>query len=123
MAQPAIQIEGLDRLQRELRLVKDVELDAEMKAIHKGLADDILELALPNVPEVSGDLKRTVRAAGTKRDAIGRAGSAKGAPYAPIVHWKYGPQFLTDAAAEVERGVVDRYEDALSRLFTRAITP
>lgn len=105
------QAEGVDDLRRHLRRVKDRELDDELKAIHKALAEEILKLAEPKVRVKTGRLLRSLRAAGTKADAIGRIGSAS-VPYAAKVHWKYGPPFLTDAAAAIERDVVDRVYDA-----------
>lgn len=115
-----IVVEGLDDLRRALRRVKDQGLNDELKAIHKALAEDITRLALPKVPVRTGRLKQSVRAAGTVKDAIGRVGSAS-VPYAAAVHWKYGPPFLTDAAARVERDVVDRYDQALADLLDRQI--
>lgn len=120
MAQPSIHIDGLDELRRELRRVKDRELDDEMKQIHLALAREVVDLAVPNVPVRTGALKASVRAAGTVRDAIGRVGKAS-VPYAPVVHWKYGPPFLTDAAQQLERDIVDRYDRQVSEMLDRTI--
>lgn len=120
MGTPAIQVEGLDSLRRELRAVKDRELDKEMKAIHKDLAEQVVRRALPHVPVVTGALKRSVRAAGTVRDAVGRAGK-KSVPYAAVVHWHYGPPFLRDAAEKVERDVVDQYDRAVAQMLDKTI--
>lgn len=110
----------VEQLRQELRQIKDKDLDNELKAIHKALADEILALALPNVRVRSGDLAATLRAAGTQRAAIGRVGKAS-VPYAAVVHWKYGPPFLTDAAAKVEPGVTDRYDSAIADMLDRVI--
>ena len=112
--------QGLAELQRELRQVKDKELDKELKEIHKALADEVLRLAEPNVPVRTGRLRGSLRAAGTKRDAIGRAGS-RSVPYAAAVHWKIGPPFLTDAARMVERDVVDRYDRQVAEMLDRVV--
>lgn len=120
MARQVIRAEGLDELRRELRRVKDKELDAELKAIHRELATEITQLAEPNVPVRTGALKQTVRAAGTQRDAIGRAGT-RSVPYAAVVHWKYGPPFLRDAAARLERDIVGRYDDQIAAMLNRVI--
>lgn len=118
---PVGRAEGVDDLRRHLRQVKDKELDAELKAIHGALAKEIVDLALPKVPVRSGRLKQSVRAAGTKADAIGRAGS-KAVPYAAKVHWKYGPPFLTDAARRIETDVVDRvYDSRIADMLDRTI--
>lgn len=115
-----VRFEGLDELRRELRRVKDTELNNEMKAIHKALAEDINRLALPNVPVRTGRLKESLRAAGTVRDAIGRVGKAS-VPYAPIVHWKYGPPFLTNAAARLELNITERYESSIAEMLDKTI--
>lgn len=120
LPRPAIQIEGLDELRRSLRQAKDKGLNDEMKAIHEDLAEEITKRALPNVPVRTGALKASVRSAGTVRDAIGRAGKAS-VPYAAVVHWKYGPPFLTDAAAGLERNITERYESAIAEMFDKTI--
>lgn len=123
---PAIRVEGLDELRRNLRRVKDSELDDEMKSIHQALAREIVDKALPNVPVRSGRLKASVRSAGTKRDAVGRVGSAS-VPYAPIIHWGWparnitGRPFLREAAQQIERGVTDRYETEVAQMLDRVI--
>lgn len=111
---------GLAELQRELRQVKDKDLDKELKAIHEALAKEVVAKALPNVPVKSGALKKSVRAAGTKKDAIGRAGKAS-VPYAPIVHWKHGPLFLTDAAGRIEQNITERYDQQVAAMLDRVV--
>jgi hypothetical protein len=115
-----VHVDGLDELRRELRRVKDRELDDEMKAIHKALAADVVKLAEPNIPVRTGALKASLRAAGTVRDAIGRVGKAS-VPYAPIVHWKYGPPFLTDAAGRLEQDIQDRYDREVAQMLDKVI--
>jgi hypothetical protein len=110
----------IDQLRRELRRVKDKELDAELKAIHKELAREVTETALPNVPVLTGRMKATVRAAGTVRDAIGRVGGAS-TPYTPVQHWKYGPPFLTDAAKSIEADITERYDAKVADMLDRTI--
>lgn len=116
-----IRVDGLDELRRELRRVKDRELDDEMKAIHKELAREITDKALPNVPVRTGRLRASVRAAGTVRDAIGRAGGKSSAPYAAVVHWGYGPPFLQDAAGQIERDITDRYDRQVAEMLDKAM--
>lgn len=116
----------MDELRRELRRVKDTELDQEMKQIHLELARDVLKLAEPNVPVRSGALKGSLRAAGTVRDAVGRVGKAS-VPYAAPIHWGWKargiqPQpFLTDAAERLERDITDRYDQEVARMFDKVI--
>lgn len=120
MGQPSIRVDGLDDLRRQLRRVKDHELNDEMKAIHRELSEEVIRLAEPNVPVKTGALKASLRGTGTVRDAIGRVGKAS-VPYAPVVHWKYGPPFLTDAAARVEEDVVERYDRQVAEMLDRVI--
>lgn len=115
-----IETAGLIELRAKLREVKDKSLNDELKAIHKSIADDILAYAEPNVPVDTGALKQSLRASGTLAGALGRVGSSS-VPYAGVVHWKYGPPFLTDAAARVEQSVVDRYDSGVSEMLDRVI--
>lgn len=123
---PAIRVEGVDELRRALRQVKDRELDDEMKKIHADLAREIVDRALPNVPVRTGALKATVRAAGTVRDAIGRAGKAS-VPYAAPIHWGWpkhgikGRPFLTDAAQSVEKDITERYDRQVAEMLEKVI--
>lgn len=126
MPRRAIEVEGLDQLRRELRRVKDSELNAEMKQIHVELARDVLRIAEPNVPVDSGALKASLRANGTVRDAIGRVGKAS-VPYAPPIHWGWKARgikptpFLTDAAERLERGITERYDQEVARMLDKVI--
>lgn len=126
MAKPAIQVDGLDELRRDLRRVKDSELDAEMKQIHQELASEVVAKAQPNVPVKSGALKTSVRSAGTVRDAIGRVGKAS-VPYAPAIHWGWpkrgikGRPFLTDAAQAIEKDITDRYDREVGQMLDKVI--
>lgn len=126
MAKAGIRVDGLNELRRDLRKAKDSELNAEMRKIHKELADEVVAKALPNVPVRTGRLRQSVRSAGTVRDAIGRAGN-RTAPYAAVIHWgsprRNIPRrpFLRDAAEQVERDVVDRYEKAVAKMFDRVL--
>ena len=126
MAGAAIKVEGLDELRRDLRRVKDKALDDELKAIHDDLAKEVVARARPKVPVRTRKLLSTIRAGGTVRDAIGRAGKAS-VPYAPPIHWGYAAHgieprpFLRQAAEELERDIVDRYDKAVAGMLDRVI--
>ena len=126
MAKPSIEVEGLNELRKALRQAKDKELNETMREIHRELAREIVQRALPNVPVKTGELKATVRAAGTIRDAIGRVGKAT-VPYAPPIHWGWPRRnikpnpFLVDAAQNIERDIVDRYDKAVSDMLDRLV--
>lgn len=111
---------GLAQLQAKLRLVKDKELDNELKSIHKEIAAEVVKRAEPNVPVRTGKLRGSLRAAGTKKDAIGRVGKAS-VPYAAAVHWGYGPPFLYDAAQTIEKDITERYDSAVAGMLDRVI--
>lgn len=126
MPNPAIRVEGLDELRRELRRVKDSELDAELKAIHQELAREVVQRAQPNVPVKSGALRASLRGAGTVRDAIGRVGKAS-LPYAAPIHYGWKARnipprpFLTDAAAALEQDIIDRYDRQVAEMLDQVI--
>lgn len=126
MTRASIHVDGLDELRRGLRLVKDRELDAEMKAIHLELAREVVARALPKVPVRSGALKGSVRSAGTVRDAIGRAGRSS-VPYAPVIHWGWpkrgirGRPFLRQAAEGIERDITERYDRQVADMLDRVV--
>jgi hypothetical protein len=126
MATAAVKVDGLDELRKELRRVKDTELDDEMKKIHIELAREVLAGAEPNVPVRTGALLASLRAAGTVRDAIGRVGKAS-VPYAPPIHWGHpargiaANRFLTDAAERLEADIVDRYDREVAGMLNRVV--
>lgn len=127
MAGTVIKVDGLDELQRQLRRVKNTELDEEMKEIHQDIAKEIARRAAPKVPiGETMRLWKSVRSAGTVRDAIGRAGGAS-VPYAPVIHWGWAAHgiaarpFLQDAAREIETDVVDRYDRHVADMLARVI--
>jgi hypothetical protein len=123
----AIRVDGLDELRRDLRRVKDTELDDEMKQIHRELAEEVLRGAEPNVPVRTGALLASLRAAGTVRDAIGRVGKAS-VPYAPPIHWGHpargipANQFLRNAAERLEADIVDRYDRQVAGMLDRVVS-
>ena len=126
MARAAVTVDGLDELRRNLRRVKDRELDAELKKIHEELAREVVRGAEPNVPVQTGALLASLRAAGTTRDAIGRVGKSS-VPYAAAIHWGYpahgiaGRPFLQDAAERLERDIVDRYDREVAGMLDRVV--
>lgn len=126
MVNPQVTVDGVRELRRELRQVADKGLDDELKALHKDIAEEIIARALPMVPVRSGALRRSVRGSGTKAAAVGRVGR-KSVPYAAPIHWGWRRRnirpnpFLTDAAAEIERDITERYDRAISGMLDRVV--
>lgn len=124
MVAPAIKVEGIKELNRQLRQVKNRGYDDELKAIHKGIAEEVNRVAVRRVPVQTGALRRSIRASGTKAAAVGRAGK-KSVPYAPKIHWGgrgvRARPFLREAAETVERDIVGRYDRAIAALLDKAI--
>ena len=78
---------GVAGLAKSLRLVADEELSKEMKAVTKAAAQKVVPYAQKAVPTgPTGNLKKTIKAEGTRRYARIKAGTAKKVPYARSVH-------------------------------------
>lgn len=122
MPKPAIQVDGLKELQREVRRIKDSELSKQLRDTNRRLADRIVAKALPSVPVRTGRLKSSVKALGRASGAVGKAGGAR-VPYAPAIHWGWpsrniaGRPFLKDAADGIEDEAVREYEKDINRVF------
>jgi hypothetical protein len=122
-ARPALHVEGLKELRRAVVRARDKEIGRELRAVNRSIAQRIVDRALPRVPVRSGRLRSSVKAIATQSSASGKAGSASRVPYAPAIHWGWprrnitANRFLTDAAADVEQGVVEEYGEALSSLW------
>ena len=127
VVQPAITVDGVRELRRELRQLQDKSYDEELKALHREIADEVLDRAEPNVPRHTGALRQSLRGSGTKAAAVGRVGSRR-VPYAAAIHWGWKAHnirarpFLQDAAAEIERDITERYDARISELLGRAIS-
>jgi HK97 gp10 family phage protein len=129
--QPAVRIEGLKEVRKQLRDFDDKVGKDMLKAAHKQLADRVVELAGPRVPVKTGALAASVRGLGSVSAATGKAGGAA-VPYAAAVHWGTGPRpgqrgphnikrrpFLLDALKRLEPDVADEYAEQLRRLISR----
>jgi hypothetical protein len=111
---------------RQLRAgLADVENGInDLKAAHAEAAGIAAEASAQLAPKRSGNLARTIRAAGTKTAGILRAGN-KRVPYAPAIHWGWaarnikGSFYLSDGATSSEGRWVRVYEDHLNQLVNR----
>ena len=116
---PKVEVKNLKSLQREVRRVKDKELNAEMKKANKAAAGVAVEKGKPKAPKVSGSLASSIKAANSAKYAAVKAGSPKKVPYAGVQHFGWParniqPQpFLDEAIRENFGEIRDTYEDAL----------
>lgn len=129
--QPAVRIEGMKEVRKQLKDFNDKVGKEMLKDAHKQLADRVVELAEPRVPAKTGALAGSVRGLGSVSAATSKAGGAA-VPYAAAVHWGTGPRsglrgphnisrnpFLLDALNQLEPDAADEYAEQLSRLIAR----
>lgn len=116
---PIVEVQGGRALRKGLRAAGDDLTD--LRIVHGQAASIAANRAADRAPELTGRLKATIRAAGTKTAGIIRAGNNTKVPYAGPIHWGWGRRhipanpFMTEAAQETEprwRPVYDRYVDA-----------
>lgn len=116
---PKIEVKNLRALQREVRSVRDKELNAEMKKANKAAAQVAVDEGKPRAPKISGSLASSIKAANSAKYAAVKAGSPKKVPYAGVIHFGWprrniSPQpFLDDAIQEKFGEIRDTYEEAL----------
>jgi hypothetical protein len=133
MAGGEFRVEGGRKLRATLKAAGDDLTD--LKQANKDAAEIAARASAALAPEVSGKLRRTIRAAGTKSAGIIRAGT-KAVPYGPAVHWgrlwwpnkqasprhisKVRPQpFLSDGATSSEGRWLPVYEKQLEEIISR----
>ena len=120
----AVKIEGLSKLQKDLRKLSTDALDLnkeEFLATNKKVAEIIIGESKKFVPVLTGALAESVRNASTKKSAKVRAGSV-GVPYAGAIHFGWPSRgirpnpFLYDAIDRRRDEVRDRYVDLIDAL-------
>jgi hypothetical protein len=129
--QPAVRVEGLREVRKQLKDFDDAVGKDMLRDAHKQLADKVVVLAKPGVPTRTGALAASMRGLGSVSAATGKAGSAA-VPYAAAVHWGTGPRpglrgphnikrrpFLLDALDQLEPDAADEYAQQLRRLISR----
>jgi len=125
--QDAIKIEGLSKLQRDLRKLSTDALDlnkTEFLETNKQVAEIIISETKKYVPVLSGALAAAVRNASTKKSAKVRAGSAA-VPYAGPIHFGWPARsirpnpFIYEAIDSRRDEVKDRYENLVEKLITK----
>lgn len=129
--QPAVRIEGLREVRKQLKEFNDKVGKDILKDAHKQLADKVVVLAAPAVPVRTGALAASLRGSGTVAAATGKAGGGS-VPYAAAIHFGTGPRpgkrgphnikrspFLLDALDRLEPDAADEYAEQLRRLISR----
>jgi hypothetical protein len=118
----SVRLDGGRQLRAGLAGVEDGIKD--LKAAHLEAAQIAAKASARLAPVVSGNLQRTIRAAGTARAGIIRAGS-KRAPYAAPIHWGWGRRnikgafYLSDGAQNSEGRWIRVYQDHLDQLINK----
>ena len=120
----SVKIEGLSKLQRDLRKLSTDALDLnkeEFLETNKRVAEIIIGESKKYVPVLTGALAQAVRNASTKKSAKVRAGNV-GVPYAGPIHFGWPSRgirpnpFFYDAIDNRRDEVRDRYVDLVDKL-------
>jgi hypothetical protein len=120
----SVKIEGLSKLQRDLRKLSTDALDLnkeEFLETNKRVAEIIIGESKKYVPVLTGALAQSVRNASTKKSAKVRAGNV-GVPYAGPIHFGWPSRgirpnpFFYDAIDNRRNEVRDRYVDLVDKL-------
>jgi hypothetical protein len=123
----AIKVEGLSKVQRDLRKLSTDGLDlskTEFLETNKRVAEIIIGESKKYVPVLSGALAANIRNASTKKAAKVRAGSVA-VPYAGAIHFGWPARairpnpFLYDAIDSRRNEVAQRYASLLDSLITK----
>lgn len=123
----AVRIMGLRKLDRELRRL-GAEIPKQLREVSKDAAELVASEARSVAPQRSGRLAASVRASGTARGGVVRAGLAR-VPYAGVIHFGWprhhiAPQpFLYEALDRRREEVIRRFEQDVAALIERTITP
>lgn len=123
MAKPAIRVEGLNKLVRDLQKLEG-DVASSIKSLNAELADDVAQTARQKVPRLTGTLAGSIRSSGQQRTGVVRAGS-RGVPYAGPIHFGWAkrnirPQpFLYDALDDRREDVVRRWARELDKLVNK----
>lgn len=120
----AVKIEGLSKLQRDLRKLSTDALDLnkeEFLATNKSVAEIIIGDSKKFVPVLSGALAETIRNVSTKKSAKVRAGNI-GVLYAGPIHFGWPSRgirpnpFFYDAIDRRRQEVFDTYGNLIDDL-------
>jgi len=123
----AIKIEGLSKVQRDLRKLSTDALDlnkTEFLETNKQVAEIVINETKKYVPILTGALAAAIRNASTKKSAKVRAGNVA-VPYAGPIHFGWPARsikpntFLYEAIDARKDEVANRYSELVSDLITK----
>jgi len=123
----AIKIEGLSKVQRDLRKLSTDALDlnkTEFLETNKQVAEIVINESKKYVPFLTGALAAAIRNASTKKSAKVRAGNVA-VPYAGPIHFGWPARsikpntFLYEAIDARKSEVANRYAELVSDLITK----
>jgi hypothetical protein len=121
----AVKVEGISKLNRNLKRM-DAALPAEMKEIHRELAEPIAAEGSSRAPSRSGQLAASVRPNATPTSASVSAGARlRPYPYGPVVHYGgypgdyAGQPFLTSVLESEAPRIADDYSAELDAFISR----
>lgn len=123
----AIKVEGLSKVQRDLRKLSTDALDlnkTEFLETNKQVAEIVINETKKYVPVLTGALAASIRNASTKKSAKVRAGNV-GVQYAGPIHFGWPARsikpntFLYEAIDARKSEVANRYAELVSDLITK----
>jgi hypothetical protein len=123
----AIKVEGLSKVQRDLRKLSTDALDlnkTEFLETNKQVAEIVINETKKYVPFLTGALAAAIRNASTKKSAKVRAGNVA-VPYAGPIHFGWPARsikpntFLYEAIDARKSEVANRYAELVSDLITK----
>ena len=123
MSKPAIRVEGLNKLTRQLKTLEG-DVSSAVKELNAELAEDVAQTARQKVPRRSGALAGSIRSSGQARTGVVRAGS-RGVPYAGPIHFGWAkrnirPQpFLYNALDDRRDDIIRRWSQELDKLVSK----
>tara|TARA_R110002020_G_scaffold8879_5_gene35652 strand:- start:427 stop:819 length:393 start_codon:yes stop_codon:yes gene_type:complete len=126
MAKPAVDVQGGRELRRKFKEAGDDM--ADLKELHRRLADDVAGTAKTKVPVRTGRLRNSIRGSGTKTAARVRVGNNRksgpsAVPYAKPIHFGWAaknikPQpFIFEALDERRQDVINAYNDQVRQII------
>ncbi len=126
MAKPPFRIEINSREVRNALRRVDVKLPRELRKVNKEAADMVARATQPEIPTVTGRLKKSTRAQATTTTAAVKSGSPARTPYAGPIHFGWPKhniepnEYIYRGLKKVEKKVIKLYERGIAKLMRRS---